>query len=106
MRFTNSNDGRLRATMKISYRIGRTQLVKGVLAEYRWADGFDPETDEARKEIAKLTRTGIERIVRTQYSMYGTEVWTRLEGVDEAVVQAVERQVDVMFPELIERSRG
>jgi hypothetical protein len=101
MRFTLSRDGRRRADMRVTVRVGRTELVAALCFA---VSQRDMERDAIR------TRTGVWETTRSIYLTHGTEppyFWgDELTADEQDETEAwAEALVDDLFPELREGQR-
>lgn len=89
MKATPSRDGELRFTVKITARVGRSDLIDAIALH---AD-MDQEFPKTRREALKTAVWAISRD--------GDNMWARAEDIEESVRKRAQEVVDRLFPELI-----
>jgi hypothetical protein len=98
MRFDNSADGQLRATVGIRFRVGRTELACALFRRVEYLDNrYEP--DAAREYLAKQSRTSVEAALRDGLEERGYLLFESSD-LDEEETELVIERVDELFPEL------
>lgn len=105
MKFTPSQDGERRANVALKFRVGRDVMVCCVLCSIGpyLADDRNAEIDGVEElvlneQLAKLSRAGVERMVRQELHGFGLSVYELQDARGGG--ELVEKRIVELFPEV------
>jgi hypothetical protein len=98
MKFNNSKDGKLRATVKVAWRIGRWELACAIIREDEY-NTFDT-TGQFDAWLAGLGRRQVEELLRRFLEERGYLMFEAADRHSDEQIIAIMARVDALFPEV------